>query len=237
MEIKDNETLDITIDDLFKDDFELNQPETDNQEDKDLDNKDEKPTTEAVSKRINEVRKKTELETQDKIAKELGFESYADLQKSKEKQLIKDAGLDEEDVSAVVDKLVEKRLASDPRFKKLEEYEEIEKRQFVDSQLKEINKLTGNNFTSVEDLPQDTLKMWEKTGNLKQAYLATRGEELLLKNESIKQNGTLAHLANHSGNGTHTKSRPLSEEEKAIWRSVMPDITEEELSKKTTDLA
>ena len=146
--------------------------------------------TNAVSTRINEVKRKTAIETQEKLAKELGYASYTELQKANEHKLLKEAGLDESDISEVVEKLVEKRLANDNRFKKLEEYEEREKNNFVNSQLKEINKLTGNNYTSIEQLPKDTLKVWEKTGNLKQAYLATQGESLILKSKKYINNKT-----------------------------------------------
>ncbi len=242
MEIQDNEeTLNINIDDLFKDPVaeepevletveNHNTPET----------KANEPTeqTKAVSERINEVRRKTESETQEKIARELGYENYADMRKAKEKKLLEDAGLDEDDIKEVVEKLVAQRLADDPRMKKLEEIEAKDKATFVNSQLKEINTLTGTNFTSIEQLPKDTLDLWAKTGNLKQAYLATQGEAIILKNNAAAKNtSSLAHLASAGSNSnTHTKSRLLNEEEKAIWRSVMPDITDDELSKKTVDI-
>ena len=232
-------TIDINIDDLFKDEqvVEIDESITDT---KNTETDDKKLTTEAVSKRINEVRHKTETETQNKIAKELGYQDYADLQKATEKKILKDAGLDEEDISAVVEKLVEQRLANDARFKKLEEFENREKQNFVTSQLKEINAFASTNYTSIEELPKDTLDLWEKTGNLKQAYLATQGEALLSKaknsNNSSNMNGSTKHMYEKGGNGTGSKTRHLTAEEIAIWKSVMPDITDEELSKKTVTL-
>lgn len=225
------DTLDINIDDLFKD---PSMDETDNQDTQLNETEQEKNImTEAVSNRIKSVKKKTEAETQDRIAKELGYESYAELQKANEKKLLKDAGYDDEDINNVVNQLLEKRLASDPRLKKLEEYEEREKSNFVISQLKEINSLAGSNYTSIDQLPKDTLKLWEKTGNLKQAYLATEGESLLNKRA---KGSTLSHLADTSNSGVGAKKRALTEEEKDIWRSVIPDITDEELSKKMVDI-
>lgn len=225
------DTLDINIDDLFKD---PSMDETDNQDTQLNETEQEKNImTEAVSNRIKSVKKKTEAETQDRIAKELGYESYADLQKANEKKLLKDAGYDDEDINNIVNQLLEKRLASDPRLKKLEEYEEREKSNFVISQLKEINSLAGSNYTSIDQLSKDTLKLWEKTGNLKQAYLATEGESLLNKRA---KGSTLSHLADTSNSGVGTKKRALTEEEKDIWRSVIPDITDEELSKKMVDI-
>ena len=235
-EEKEDTTLDLNIDDLFKDPEET-VTETDNQVDNSEESSDDTNVmTEAVTKRINTVRRKTEIETQDRIAKELGYNSYAELQKAKEKDLLKNAGLDEEEVASVVEKIVEKRIAEDPRFKRLEEIEAQEKNNFVNSQLKEINKLAGTKYSSIEELPQDTLSLWEKTGNLKQAYLATQGEALLNRDLSYKQSGSLAHLASPGNSPTGSKVRALTEEEKAIYRSVMPDITDEELSKKTVNI-
>ena len=91
---------------------------------------------------------------------------------------------------------------------------------------------TGVHFKSVDELPGEVLKMWEKTGNLKQAYLAVQGESLITKQTGNK-NGDLSHLANPGAVGTGTNVRPLTQSEKDIWRMVNPDITDEELNKKT----
>lgn len=227
MDEKEDKVLDIAIDDLFKDpEEEAPQPE-------------EKPAqetsemTKAMSNRINEVKAKTEKETRDTIAKELGYDDYAAMQKAKEKQTLKDAGLDDAEIEPIIQKLVDKRFAEDPRMKRLEELEARDKANFVKDQLKEINKFAGTTYKNVSELPAEVLTMWEKTGNLKQAYLATQGEDLITKGRAGNQNGTLAHLANPGTVGTGLRERPLTEEEKNIWRATIPDITEEELNKKT----
>lgn len=236
MKINENDDiLDIGLDDLFKepDDLEDSQA-TDQEESEDTETDDTVNTTEAVSKRINEVKRKTENETQDRIAKELGYNSYKDLQDANKNKMLRDAGIDTDDTElmATIDKLIEERLANDPRMKKVDEYENQQKANFVTNQLKEINKVAGSNYTSIEQLPQDVLDMWEKTGNLKQAYLATHGEELLIKKPS--RSSSLNHLGDQSsGQRTNHKTRPLTDEEKDIWRSVFGDISDEELSKKT----
>ena len=153
-------------------------------------------------------------------------------------KIIEEAGLNETEINTVVEKLVEKRLASDSRLKKLEELETLEKTKFVTNQLNEINNLiksTGIKYSNVDQLPKDTLEVWEKTGNLKQAFLATQGETLLMKSQN-KATTTLNHLSDTGTPGIGTKKRLLTEDEKAIYRSVLSDITEEELSKKTVDI-
>lgn len=229
----ENDEFEFNIDELFKDSNE-NESDSDNaMTTDDLKAEDDKVMTKAVSKRINAVREKTEQETQNKIAKELGYASYNDLLKASEKKLVKEAGLDETDTEDLVNKLVEKRLANDPRMKRLEEYEARDKQNFVNSQLQEINELTGSEFKDVSELPEDTLKMWEKTGNLKQAYLATYGESLLTK-KKVVNNGNTNHMAQSSVGNTAEKRRGLTAKERDIYKSVLGDyITEDELSKLT----
>ena len=232
--MEDKDQYNFNIEELFKDDptEEVdNQDDQNTQEDTTVENKE---MTKAVSDRINIVRKKTEMETEERVAKEFGYESYSAMLKAKESKLLKDAGLDEEETSSIVNKLVEQRLANDPRLKKLAEIENREKKDFVTSQLKEISKMSGTNFTSIDQFDKDVLNLWEKTGNLKQAYLAVKGEELLAK-KTAKNTGSLDHLAGTSnGNGSSLKTRALTAEEKEIYRSVLGDrYNEEEISKIT----
>lgn len=230
----DGQEIELNIDDLF------NEPdEEDVEENVENDSKNE-ITTEAVSKRINEVRQKTERETRDKIAKEMGYNDYYDMQKHNEKKILRDAGYDEEDESLkeAIDKVVQKRLADDPRFKKLEEYENREKANFVSKQLREINELIGveNKYSNVDQLPKDVLSMWEKTGNLKQAYLAVEGESLLSKGTQKRNKDSFSHLANPTNNSS-SNQRGLTAEEKEIYKAILGDkITEEELNKKTIEI-
>ena len=193
--------------------------------------------TKAMSERINTVKRKTETETRESVAKELGYASYEEMLKAKEAKTIKDAGYDAEDINELVNSLLEQRLKADPRLKKLEEYEARDKANFVNTQLAEVNKLAGTNYNSLDELPQETLDVWQKTGNLKQAYLATQGESLLKARASKPNNGSTSHLANPGASSLDKHQRALTEEEKDIYRSVLGDmITEDELSKMTTDI-
>jgi predicted transcriptional regulator len=224
----------LNVDDLFKDESELEQP---NEQASEPAKEPELDMTKAMSERINTVKRKTESETQERIAKELGYESYAQMIKAKESQAIKDAGYDDEDINKLVEDLLEKRLQSDPRLKKLEEYEARDKQDFVAKELAEINKLSDVKYTSIDELPAETLNLWEKTGNLKQAYLATEGEKLLTSKSHKVDNGSTNHLANPGASSLTKHQRALNEDEKAIYRAVLGDmITEEELSKMTTDI-
>lgn len=238
MEVNEQQTLDLNIDDLFKDledEKPQDQPKEETAADKNKDGANE--MTKSVSKRINEVKAATEKETRDAMAKELGFKNYEDFAKAKEKEMLKNAGVDDEELAPVIQKLVDQRFAEDPRFKRLEEIEANEKARFVKEQLKEINKFAGTTYKDVDELPKDVLGMWEKTGNLKQAYLAIQGETLINRNVASKQNGSLAHLANPGEVGTGNNVRLLTDKEKAIYQMVDPDGKYlNELDKKTISL-
>ena len=70
IEDDNNNELNISIDDLFKD------PEPEVQPREETSEESQPNMTKAVSERINTVRRKTEVETQDRIAKELGYSNY-----------------------------------------------------------------------------------------------------------------------------------------------------------------
>ena len=217
--------LDLDIESLFK--LEESPTTEDN-------NDDTSNMTETMTKRINKVREKAEREAKEAVAKELGYDSYDEIKKTKEKQLIKDSGYDPEELEAVLEPILKQRLSEDPRLKKLEEIENMEKEKYIQSQLDAIHQTTGQKF-KLEDLGQETLDLWSKGVDLEKAFYATQGKTIITKGLSSLQTGSLNHLATGSGAGS-VKTRRLTEDEKDIWRSIMPDITEEELAKKTTNI-
>lgn len=214
--------LNLDIDDLFKED--------DGSQPSDNANPNGATMTQNMTKRINEVRAKTEKETKEALAKELGYDSYEAMKKAKEAEIIKGAGYNAEDLSKVIDPILEERLKNDPRLARLQEYENREREAYIETQLKAINETTGQNLKK-SDLPKETLDLWAKGLDLEQAYYATHGKQIVAKAAT----GSLTHMASTPGQGK-VKTRPLTAEEKALYRSINPSITEEELSKKTTEI-
>lgn len=226
----DDEVLDLEIDELFKDDTsasEEEQPAKTPEEKKD-------ELTKTVTKRINEVKAKTERETQDKIAKELGYENYAAMKKAQEDDIIKKKGYKPEDIASLVETLVEKRIKEDPRLAKLTALEESERDKYVEAKLAAINEATGQKLT-VKDLPKETVDLWAKGIDLEQAYYATQGKTVIAKVKNQANNGSLDHL-NVGGSSGQPKMRRLTAEEKEIYRSIAPHLTEDELNKKTVEV-
>ena len=216
------ETLNLDLDELFKEEDETSTPLVTDEKKAEL--------TAAMTKRINEVKTKTEAEVRDKIAKDLGFENFKAMEEAKTKKVITEAGYDPEDLEKIIKPMIEERLASDPRMQKLQAIDEQEKKTYISSQLTEIEKLTGLKVNEAE-LSKETLDLWGKGVPLAQAYIAANPTKII----SANNRGSTAHLATGSGTG-QTKARGYTQAEKDLYKSINPNATDEELNKKTIEV-
>lgn len=241
------------LDELFKDDDleqspaqnqdtddqdGVNDSEEDTAADSNADKSDTKSveTTKAFAKRLKESTDKARAEERDAVAKSLGYDSYAALQKANEKKLLEDKGLDPDEVSPVIEELVKKRLDEDPRMKELAELRKQQIEAFGKKELAEITELTGGEITSLAQLPKEVIDLWKKKGSLKSAYIELEGEKLITKIRSEQSKGSTSHLQNVSGiTPTPSNKRPLTDEEKRIYKLFNPYISDEELNKKMYD--
>lgn len=194
-------------------------------------------TTKAFAQRLKESTQKAVAEEREKIAVSLGYASYDEMQKAKDKKLLEDKGLDPEQVSPIVDELVKQKIENDPRIKELEQFKRKQVEEFAQRELNDISTLTGIKYTSLDQLPKDVIDDWRKTGSLKKSYITLHGEELILKAQHTQNRGDTSHLQSPSGSApTPTNQRPLNDKEKAIWKMFNRGISDEELDKKTTDI-
>lgn len=223
---------------LFDDDFQpASLPEDNTEPDSsDEQKKEDVSQTKAFAKRLAEEKAKVVNEERESIAKSLGYDSYDELQKDRERKLYKEKGLDHEEISPIVDELVKQRIDADPRMKELEQFKARQVEEFGKKELAEITKLTNGEITKLEQIPREVLELWKKKGSLKSAYLELKGEELILKARGEQSKGSTGHMANLSGTAAEEKGkRHLTEQEKQMWRFFHPGISEEELNKKTVD--
>lgn len=190
-------------------------------------------TTKAFAKRLAQEKAKIASEEREAIAKSLGYNSYEELQKSRERKVYEDKGLDPDEVSPIVDQLVKERLDNDPRMKELEALKAKQVKEFAKQELAEITKLTGGEITKIEQIPREVIELWKTKGSLKAAYLELKGEELIMRERSKQSKGSTDHLANatSSGSGENGK-RHLTPDEKRVWKLFNPSLTDEELNKK-----
>lgn len=192
--------------------------------------------TKAFAHRLKESTEKARTEEREAIAKSLGYASYDELQKSREKQQLEDKGLDPEQVTPIVEELVKQRLEQDPRMKELETLRKQKVEEFGKKELEEITKLTNGEITSLAQLPREVIDLWKQKGSLKSAYLELEGEKLITKIRSEQSKGSTSHLANPTGGQTTSTSvRHLTDAEKRAWKQFFPDMSDEELNKKTIE--
>lgn len=239
-----NEFTAAELEELFSDDIQSEPPttgtETEPQKEttesqKETETKVEVDQTKAFAKRLKESTDKARQEERETIAKELGYESYDQLQKSRENKVLEDKGLDPEQASEVINELVNKRIEDDPRMKELDELRKQRVKEFGEKELAEISKLTNGKVTKFSQLSKDVIDLWTKKGSLKSAYLELEGEKLITEMRSEQSKGTTSHLTTPSGSNNTSTKRLLNEKEKQVWRQFNPKMTEEELNKIMVD--
>lgn len=189
--------------------------------------------TKAFAARLKESTEKARKEERETIAKSLGYESYDAMCKERENNIMKEGGLNPDDVSPVVDKIVNERLKNDPRLVELEELKKVKAKEFAKEELAKITELTNGEITSLEQIPREVIDEWKKSGSLKSAYLKLEGEKLILKMRGDQSKGTTSHLANPSdSNPGKQNKRHLTAEEKQRWKFFNPNMSDEDLNKK-----
>lgn len=190
--------------------------------------------TKAFATRLKASTDKARKEKRESIAKSFGYESYDAMMKARERKTYEDKGLDPDEVSPIVDELVKQKLDSDPRMIELAEFRKKQVEEFGRKELAEITKLTNGKITNFNQLSKNVLDAWQKTGSLKSAYLQVEGENLINTMRSEQRKGSTEHLGNPSGSSpTYTDERPLTDKEKQMWKFFNPNISDEELNKKT----
>lgn len=194
-------------------------------------------TTKAFANRLKQSTDKARKEEREAIAKSLGYESYEDMETKRKNKLLEDKGLDPTDVSPIVDELVKQKLESDPRMQELEEFRKYKRDEFAKRELAEVTKLTDGAITSLAQLPKEVINRWQELGSLRLAYLELEGENLIARAKGGQSKGSTSHMNSLNSNATPppTKTRPLTAEEKQIWKVFNPGISDEELNKKTVN--
>lgn len=193
--------------------------------------------TKTFAQRLKKMTDKAVNEERQSIAKSMGYESYEAMLKEKEKDILKDKGLDPDEVSPIVDEIVKKRLEDDPRLKELETLRQQKIQEWGKKELATITELTGGKIKKLEDIPQPVIELWKVRGSLKTAYLELEGENLIKQIQLGGQKGSNEHLNNPQGNppATNETKRIMTPEEKRVYKIFNPTITDEELNKKMID--
>ena len=192
--------------------------------------------TKAFAKRLKESTDKARNEERESIAKSLGYESYDGMIKERQRKMLEDKGLDPDEASPIIDKLVKERLDNDPRMQELADFRKKQVQEFGKKELSEITKLTNGEISTFDQIPKDVIELWKEKGSLKAAYLQLHGEELIIKARSEQSKGSTDHLKQADGGKVaDTGKRLLTPQEKQMYKFFNPSMTEEELDKMTTN--
>lgn len=187
--------------------------------------------TKAFSKRLREERDKE----RQKIARTLGYDTYEALIQAQQDKMLADKGINPASANPVIEQIVEQKIASDPRMLELNAIHQQQAEAFAKTELKSLSELVGQEFNSLEDVPEDVIEDWKTSGSIKQSYIKLHGEELIRKTRKAVGAGTTQHMQS-TGTGSDTSAgdtRLLTDKEKAAWRAIFPNMTQEELDKKT----
>jgi hypothetical protein len=159
------------------------------------------------------------------------------MQKAHEDEMLKNKGFDPDEVSPIVEQLVQKRIAEDPRLKEFDSFREQRVNAWAQQELAELKELTDGKISKFEDVPKDVLESWKTKGSLKAAYLEKHGEALIRETRasvaSGQNRGSTGHLNSPQGapatTGNATK-RPFTEQEREVYKLFNPGVTDEQLS-------
>lgn len=194
--------------------------------------------TQAFAHRLKEATSKARNEERESIAKSLGYESYADMQQKREAELLRNKGFDPDEVSPVVNQLVEQRLAEDPRLKEFDSFKQQRVNDWAQKELAELKEFTDGKIATLADVPKDVIELWKTKGSLKAAYIELHGESLIREMRagiaSEQSRGSTGHLASPQGTpatpGSNNR-RPFTAKEREIYKLFNPGVTDAEIAK------
>lgn len=182
----------------------------------------EKPVdqTKAFATRLKEATAKAREEEREEIAKSFGYTNWNEYKEAQTNNKLLDKGLDPESVRPVLKDLIQ----SDPDYIQAMQYkaekEELEKEIFASNSIKDLNAKYGTDFKSVQDLDENTIKMWNMGIPLDSAYAANNVDKIV---ESAKRKITVdsgkEHLKTITNSGAKTELRELTSAQKAAFRA------------------
>lgn len=188
--------------------------------------------TKAYSERLKKDRAKIAEDVRKEIAESFGFSTYDEFIRSRQDDTLREAGLDPEVAKPVLEKLVNndpavvaaKRLQSEQSSEALKEKEH--------NDLFALNSKYGTQFTSLEEIDDATKALYEKGVPLDKAYGIEHLDEVSVKSSKTPSpsKGHLQNVSGTKGNDGSTKP-PLDSKQLAIFRKMLPNASDEEITK------
>lgn len=185
--------------------------------------------TKAFATRLKEEKAKAKLEAQEELAQSFGYNSWQEYMDAQTNNKLIDEGLD----PGVVRPMLQDLLKNDPDYieamKYKKEKEALEKEMFANASIKALNDKFGTNFTSVDELDEDTIDDWNKGTPLEKAFAANNYSKLMemaVKKANSNSDNGKSHLRTVTGSSEKSTTRELSKDELGVFK--MFGFTEEQ---------
>lgn len=170
----------------------------------------------------------------EKMAKQLGYNSWDEALEAKTNDKIIDKGLDPDTIKPMLKELME----ADPDYRAAMEYkkekEAVEQKIWADNELKKLNEKFGIHIKDINSLDDNVVKLWNSGLSLEKAYAAEHYEDIqkaAIKRGNIRQTGK-EHMIDPVGQGpgTDTVKKPTAEQI-SVFRALNPGVSDEDIIK------
>lgn len=184
-----------------------------------------KDETKAFSERLKKEK--------EKLAKQLGYDSWEDALEKRTNTALLDQGIDPDTVKPILKDL----LKNDPDYIAAMEYkkdkEELEKKLWAETELKKLNDKFGLSISDINQLDKAVIDLWNGGLTLEKAYAAEHYEELrnaAARRGANKQSGK-DHLTDPSKGGGADKVKRATAEEIRMFKKFNPGVSDDEIHK------
>lgn len=184
--------------------------------------------TQAFAKRLKEETVKIKQQAREELAQSFGFNSYDEYIKAQTDNNLIDKGFDPEKVRPVIEDIIKKDPTYVKAIEKAKEYENLEKEIFAKNSIEALNAKFGTDYKSINQLDEDTIKMWNDGLSLEKAFAANnydKIQELTLKKVKTTSKEHMKEIP--SGNSVNKEVRTPTKEEIEIFKLINPGISEE----------
>lgn len=173
--------------------------------------------TKAFAKRLREETEKVRLAERENIAKSFGYSNWQEYADAQTNNKLLDKGLDPDSVRPVLKDLIREDPEYQEAMKYKAEKEALEKELFATNSLKLLNDTFGTNYTDVNELDPETVKLWNQGTPLVNAFAANNWgklQEIAVKKASSNKDNGKSHLKQVNGSSQSSNvAREISKDE------------------------
>lgn len=187
----------------------------------------------AYAERLNRDRERIRTEERERIAKDFGYESWTDYVDSQTNSKLLDNGLDPETVRPVLKDIIK----SDPDYIAAMEYkkkqEALQAELWGEQEVKKLNDKFGTTYKGINDLDEETIKLFNSGMSLDRAYASQHYDEIQINaaKKARVENGKehLRTTEGSSGVSEPGQSREITKAQLDKFKAINPYATEEQI--------